>query len=122
MKLAVVGSARYVDESNINQIQRIINEAVEKYQPTEIVSGGAEGVDTMAEETAKRLGIIPTIFRPTIRKWDGKGGFKERNFQIASHCDALIRVHSKRSRSYGSGWTRDRAKEQGKPTEDFEVC
>ena len=121
MRLAIVGSAKYIDDQNIDEVKRIINDAIERYKPTEIVSGGAAGVDTVAENIAKQHGLIPTIFRPTVTKWEGKGGYKERNFRIASTCNALIRIVSKRTTTYGSGWTRDRAKEQGKPTEDFEV-
>jgi hypothetical protein len=51
--------------------------------------------------------------------WDGPGGFKERNLRIAVACDELVRIVAHGTRTYGSGWTRDRAAAMGKPTKEI---
>ncbi len=76
-----------------------------------IVSGGAKGVDSMAVEKAKEYGLAYKEFLPSQQNW---AEFKKRNLLIAQECDALLRIVAKSSKTYGSGWTRDRAKEMGK--------
>lgn len=116
MRLAIVGSTRLKQHPIVEQI---IRRVIAHYRPTEIVSGGAKGVDTHAADIALELGISVVVFRPKIAKWEG--GYKERNLQIATYCDRLVRIAYKDSKTYGSGWTRDRAAEMGKPTEEYVV-
>ena len=122
MILAVVGSTMLV--GNSEAYDRILD-AFRKYNPDGFTSGGAPGIDSMAEEYARKCFRLPEdrifIFKPTVHRWDGPGGFKERNLLIAQQCDALVRIVSSKTKTYGSGWTRDRAAEMGKPTEDFVV-
>ena len=123
MILAIVGSGLLVDHS---EAWRLIREAFRKYDPDGFTSGGAKGIDSMAEEYARlNWRDIPEdrifIFKPIVHRWEGPGGFRARNLLIAEKCDALVRIVSSRTKTYGSGWTRDRAKEMGKPTEDFVV-
>jgi hypothetical protein len=114
MRLAIVGSR----EAAFADVQPIIIKYIEKLKPELIISGGAEGVDSFAVKVAEQRAIQTLVFLPQITRWSGasigKTGFKERNMQIAETCDSLLRIVSKRSTSYGSGWTRDRARELGK--------
>ena len=116
MKLAIVGSVSL--EGNVKAYE-IIDEVIAIYAPDEIISGGARGIDSMAAERAWEHNIPMTVFLPKDRSW--KHGFKPRNLQIAQACDVLVRIVAKGSKTYGSGWTRDRAKEMGKPTEEFVI-
>ena len=88
---------------------------LEGNRPELVISGGAAGIDTMAEEVATMLGIPTRIFMPEGRGWPL---YKARNLKIATECDHLWRIVSARTKTYGSGWTRDRAAEMGKPTEE----
>lgn len=115
MKLAIVGSVRLAGNE---QAQLKIEEVINLYKPTAIVSGGAKGIDLMAEEECKKRGLEPIIFRPTVQRWKGPGGFEERNIKIATECDRLVRIYSPKSKTWGSGWTKKRAHELGKPTEE----
>lgn len=92
----------------------------------EVVSGGANGIDLIAEEEAFKLGVPTKIFKPLISQWEDEEitdcsgdpftltGYRSRNLQIAEYCDRLICIRSQSSRTYGSGWTADRAEEMGK--------
>lgn len=119
-KLAIVGSTA-LDDWN-RRAWWLVDRAVRFLDPAVIVSGGAPGVDTLAERAAERWEIPKDIRRPEVQAWwtaNGKKGFADRNLEIATVCTALIRVAWVKSATYGSGWTRDRAKDMGKPTATF---
>lgn len=89
--------------------------------PDMVISGGAPGVDELAEQEAMTLGIPFRPIRPRGRypTWDSDGGYRERNEKVAQECTRLLRIACAESRSYGSGWTADRAEELGKTVERF---
>lgn len=116
MKLAIVGS---VSLEGSPDAVRIIEEVLDRYRPTVVVSGGARGIDTMAADAARRRGIPVVEHLPRVNRW--ADGFKPRNLKIARDCDALVRIVAKDATTYGSGWTRDQAARMGKPTEEFVV-
>lgn len=121
MKLAIVGSVALGQHA---EAKKIIEEVLDKYQPTLVVSGGAVGIDSLAEEIATRRGIAVDIQRPEVQQWHDRGklrGYMSRNREIAERCERLVRIAWKQSKSYGSGWCRDRAKELGKPTEEYVI-
>ncbi|MBE6577776.1 MAG: DUF2493 domain-containing protein [Ruminococcaceae bacterium] len=80
MKLAIIGSRSiHVDD-------------IGKYIPkntTEIVSGGAKGVDTCAAEYATELGIKLTVFLPEYKKFGISAPLK-RNLLIAEYSDQAL--------------------------------
>ena len=116
MRLAIVGSTKLAGNK---EALRIIEEVLDHYQPTVVVSGGAEGIDLMAEEAATRRGIETKIHLPKVAGWEN--GYKPRNLLIAKDCDVLVRIVASDAQTYGSGWTRDRAVDLGKPTKEFVV-
>ena len=65
---------------------------LQKYLPpetTEIVSGGARGVDTSARDYAKENGIKLTEFLPEYDKY-GRSAPLKRNIQIILNADILL--------------------------------
>ena len=80
-----------------------------------IVSGRSPkgGVDIMAANAANGLGLELLEFPPKHNRWRPEG-FEERNLLIARRCDRLYRIATRDSKTYGSGWTADRAEEMGK--------
>ena len=52
-----------------------------------IVSGGAKGIDTIAENVAQQLGIEFRKFAPKSQTWEH---FKERNLKIANMCNRVV--------------------------------
>jgi hypothetical protein len=81
--LAVVGSRRFRDLGRVRQLVASVPRDVG------IVSGGAWGVDHVAEEVARSRGLEVHIIRPN---WDayGKGAGPRRNEDIVQCCDRLV--------------------------------
>ena len=103
MKLAVIGS-RSIPTVNLEQ-----------YLPprvTEIVSGGAKGVDALAAQYAKENGLLLTEFLPDYTRYKRAAPLK-RNEQIASYADAVLAFWDKRSR--GTLHTISLFEREGKP-------
>ena len=80
MKIAIIGSRRI----NIKNIDEYILDGV-----TEIVSGGAKGVDSDAKEYAERTGIKYTEFLPQYDKYKKAAPLK-RNIEIIEYSDRVI--------------------------------
>ncbi len=79
---------------------------------THLVSGGAVGVDTLAEEYAKTHGIPIRIIRPNYQLF-GKQAPLLRNRQIVECADLVIAVWDGQSR--GTSYAIDYAHERGIP-------
>ena len=80
MKLAIIGS------------RGLHVENFDKYLPenvTEIVSGGAKGIDTDAEAYANQKGIKVTVFKPDYRRFRG-GATHIRNKEIVNYADEVL--------------------------------
>ena len=80
MKLAIIGSRSITDID----IARYIPSGV-----TEIVSGGARGVDTLAREYAVSRGIKLTEFLPQYDRY-GRAAPLKRNEQIAEYAELVL--------------------------------
>lgn len=114
MLLAVVGSTN-ITERQEELARMLIKCLYRELDPTLVISGGANGIDSIAEDIAKNLFFpIPVrVHLPTIRQWK-PNGFMERNLKIAKDCTHLLCIRTSQSTTYGSGWTADRAEEMGK--------
>ena len=103
MKLAIIGS-RTITSVNLSD-----------YLPadvTEIVSGGARGIDTVAADYAREQGIPLTEFDPDYPRY-GRGTPLKRNAQIADYADEVLAFWDGVSR--GTVHTVELFKKQGKP-------
>lgn len=83
MKTAIVGSRNITDYD--------LKEALEGLTVTEIISGGAIGVDTLAEVYAKSKGLPLQIF-PADWKTHGPKAGPLRNKQIVEACEQLVAI------------------------------
>lgn len=113
--LAIVGSTRFACPDGPAIAEALIAAELATRRPDVVTSGGAACVDTLGEQAADRLGIAKEIHRPKVRRWAGPDGFQARNLLIATGCTRALRISCAHSRTYGSGWTGDRAAEMGKP-------
>lgn len=120
MKLIIVGSQCTDTDDSIPIIEKVI----ERLKPDKVGSGGAIGTDTHVELYCKTHDIPFKRFPPQIKRWNdhmGKTGFKSRNMEMAKWGDHGIRIASRRSNTYGSGWTIDQMEKMGKPVDRYEV-
>lgn len=103
MKVAVIGS-RNLEVDNL-----------EKYLPketTEIVSGGAKGVDTSAKKYALLKNIKLTEFLPEYNKY-GKAAPLIRNSQIIEYADLVLAFWD--GASHGTKFVIDNCEKKGVP-------
>lgn len=102
MKLAIIGS---------RNIQNFDLSFVVPTSTTEIISGGAKGVDTIARRFAETRGLKITEFLPEYSKY-GKSAPIIRNKMIVNNADAILAIWDGSSR--GTAFTIDLAQKQGK--------
>lgn len=100
MKLIIAGSRnRDVD---CDEITIAVNELIKKFNlswPTEVVSGGAMGVDRVGEIWAQEMVDKITIMRPNYKNHPGKIAPLKRNIAMSEYADALIAFPDKREHS-----------------------
>ena len=85
-------------------------------ETTEIVSGGAKGVDTSAREYAQTHGIKFTEFLPDYKKY-GKAAPLKRNLAIIAHAQTVLAFWDGESR--GTKYVIDSCRDVGVPVKVF---
>ena len=88
MKTAIIGSRNI---TNVDLLRFI------PVGTTEIVSGGARGVDTVAKEYANRNGLKLTEFLPDYERF-GRGAPLKRNITIIENADIVLAFWDGKSR------------------------
>ena len=88
MRVGIVGSRRWKDRESVEILVHQLPD------DTTIISGGCQGVDTWAAETAARRGLGVTVFVPDLPKagsprWAFTKAYHARNRQIAENVDVL---------------------------------
>jgi hypothetical protein len=86
MKVIVAGSRTIYDYA-------VVKDAIEKsgFEITELVSGGARGVDRLGERYAEENSIPTKVFIPKWDKYGKRAGYL-RNEMMANYADACIMV------------------------------
>ena len=102
MKIAVIGSRGL----KVNDLGKYLPVGV-----TEIVSGGAKGIDTCAREYALANGLKLTEFLPEYEKY-GRGAPLKRNLQIIDYADEVLAFWDRRSR--GTKYVIEQCKKRNK--------
>ena len=109
MKVAVIGS------------RSIISFALEDFLPegvTEIVSGGAKGVDTVARNYANANGLLLTEFLPDYKRF-GRVAPLKRNDLIVEYADMVLAFWD--GKSTGTEYVIKKCKALGKPIKIFRI-
>lgn len=109
MRLAVVGS-RSIREYDLSPL---IPQGV-----TEIISGGAMGVDRLAERYARQHSLKLTVFLPEYNRY-GRRAPLLRDETIVRECDALLALWD--GVSTGTMYTVKFARKMGKPVYVYTV-
>lgn len=112
MRLAIVGSVK-VNEAQELIAHCIIRGFLHRFETELVISGGAIGIDTIAEGLADQFYIPKQIYLPEFPRWK-PNGYEDRNLKIAEECTHLLCIRTQQSTTYGSGWTADRAEGLGK--------
>ena len=102
MKIAVIGSRGL----KVNDLGKYLPVGV-----TEIVSGGARGIDTCAREYAGANGLKLTEFLPDYKRY-GRGAPLKRNLQIIDYADEVLAFWDGRSR--GTKYVIEQCKKRNK--------
>lgn len=107
MNVAITGSRSITDA-------RLVRSALEQsgLEITELLSGGARGVDHLAEAWAKEKGIPIRRIKPDWKR-NRKGAGLEANREIFAEADAVIAVWDGESR--GTADMIERTRAAGKP-------
>lgn len=114
-KIGVVGSRTF---ANYNQISNYLNRILKRGDI--IVSGGAVGVDSMAQRYAKEHGHRIIICYPDY-EFHGKGATFVRNKEIVEHSDFVVAFYSAgRFQQGGTSNTIEWARKLGVPFEEYE--
>lgn len=126
-KLAIVGTRILDCRNDSTRVVERIKRAIDRLQPDVIISGGADGVDVLAEAAAIWFGYTETngkliVHRPTTKRFQGPGGYRERDLLIAQECTHMLRIACKMSTTYGSGWTAQEAEKLGKTVVRWVPC
>lgn len=83
MRLAVVGSRGFKDQKSLDTV---LDDIHKNNGITEIVTGGAVGADTYAEEWAKKNNVKVTVFKPDWETYGKAAGYR-RNVTIWDNSD-----------------------------------
>ena len=94
MKLLIVGSRSIIDYD----LSAHIPEGVEL-----IISGGAKGIDTLAEQYADAHGIEKLIVRPQYDRF-GRAAPIKRNEEMVGLCDAVLAIWDGESQGRDTHW------------------
>lgn len=105
IKMAVVGSRSFTDYGFMQNI-------LQWYDISEIISGGAGGVDSLARRFAEDKSIKYREFKPDWNRYGKSAGFR-RNEQIIAAADEVVAFWDGQSR--GTQHSIKLAEEQGKP-------
>lgn len=91
-KLAVVGSRTITD---YNFVKGLLDK--QKDNISHIISGGAKGVDTLAEQWANENDIPVIVFKAEWGKYGKRAGFI-RNNEIIKKCDVCLAIWDGKSK------------------------
>jgi len=83
MKTIIAGSRTILDFGQVEAILDLIP------MPSEVVSGGARGVDTLGERWAKKNNIPVKVFPADWKRYGKKAGFI-RNVEMAKYADNAV--------------------------------
>lgn len=106
MKIAVVGSREYPDMEGVRRFIRALPKDVV------VISGGARGVDSVAEEEARVQGLTVEIYPADWARYGRRAGYV-RNKIMVDKADKVVAFWDGKSK--GTKHTIDLARKASKP-------
>ena len=125
--LAIVGTRVLEHPGDVERATLCIDRMIGDLVPARILTGGADGVDTIAEAVATLSGYSSArgtlvVLRPSSPSWLGSGGYLARNREIVTHCTHLLRISCEGSETGGSLWTAREARKRGRVVMEEKAC
>ncbi len=124
--LAIVGTRVLAHPGDVGRAVRHMEEAIRDLNPKCIITGGAQGIDLIAEAVAATFNYTIDddliVLKPAAQKWAAEGGYRERNIAIVDTCTHLLWLSCTSSSTYGSGWTAQQARKAGRQVTEITVC
>jgi len=114
MKICVCGSRVIKRYSVVEQALTKFFAEHPELEMTELISGAARGVDTLAENWAIQRGIPVQRFPADWDKWGMSAGFR-RNVEMVNIADVIIAIMPEGMDSKGTSHTIRYSKECAKP-------
>jgi len=112
-KIAIVGSRKYNNYHKVEkEFFKLLNDLGRPKENILIISGGAKGVDSIAQQIARNHGIPILIFYPDYIKY-GKRAPLVRNLQIIEHSNFILAFPAEDSR--GTRFVIREARKRRKP-------
>ena len=109
MKIAVIGGRNFQDKNHLGQVlSRVFSEG------DTLISGGAKGADSLAENWARWMGFACLIFKPNWKLHGRSAGFR-RNHTLISQADKVIAFWDGASR--GTAHSLELARKKNVPVE-----
>lgn len=89
MRVAIVGTSRNLSENEERDIRQYCSQIIQSYNIDEtlIITGGAKGVDKIAEDISNQLHYTCIKYLPEGLYWES---YKKRNIEIAQSCNELF--------------------------------
>jgi hypothetical protein len=115
--VAIVGTRDFQTPAIAAHFKQAVEKYVNALPPgTVVVTGGARGVDSWAEQAAVAAGLMVVVYTAKWREL-GKAAGMIRNTEIVKRCDRLVAFWNGKSR--GTADTITKARKAGK---SVEVC
>ena len=118
MRVAVVGSRHIEDERMKEKAYALLCRHIPA-NATEIVSGGAVGIDTLAEIYAKQNGLPTKIFKPDYARY-GKRAPLVRNDEIVGYAQYVLAIWD--GNSHGTAYTVATCIQKGVPVKVVSIA
>jgi hypothetical protein len=123
MKLLITGSRNLDAENAMHLITKGIAAITQHLiPPSQILHGGAKGVDAVAGVWAQRQGIQQQIYQPDYPRYGSKAAPLQRNAEMVSNAEAVLAIYAAGKWRKGGTWdTVKRAAKAGRPILELEA-
>ena len=101
MSLAIVGSRHHGTANDYAIVKRLTDEFIQDKEIHTIISGGAQGIDSLAVKYARERNLKIIVYQAEWALY-GKSAGPKRNELIVQACDFLIAFPSKLYPSVGT--------------------
>lgn len=121
MRVGIIGSSDLTDTERV-EAKQILRSILSEYgTDDELYHGDSAGIETIAAYLGKQYGMKVTPLPAKVKKWEGEGGFKQRNKRVALSVEKLYTIHSPRSQTGGTIWTYNFANRKNVDTQWIEL-